>query len=114
MYTCLSMSISTGQADPGMPFPKHSSRFMRRARTSRRRTITALALAVLVLGGPNVQGDTTRLGPNEAVERVREHTQGRILGVDARDGDTFRIRVLVRPGEVQVFEVDRRTGAVRY
>ena len=49
---------------------------------------------------------------SEAVGRVRQQTGGRVL--DAQDrGNHYRIKVLTPDGEVRIFRVDARTGAVR-
>lgn len=81
---------------------------------ARRLGITLVLLVAVAFGGAEVLADDVRLSRDEAVELVRERTDGRILGVDTRNGDTFRIRVLVREGEVRVYEVDRRSGEVRH
>ena len=48
----------------------------------------------------------------EAINRVRQQTGGRVL--DAQDrGDHYRVKVLTPEGEVRVFRVDARTGAIR-
>lgn len=77
------------------------------------RTVIATLLLALVLSGAPAWADDARLSRDEAVELVRERTDGRVLGVDTRDGDRFVVRVLVREGEVRVYEVDRRTGEIR-
>lgn len=75
--------------------------------------LALLLAAAMTLAGPAL-ADEPRLSRDQAIEQVREHTDGRILGVDTRKQDYFRIRVLVREGEVRVFEVDRRSGTVRH
>lgn len=48
----------------------------------------------------------------DAVSRVRQQTGGRVL--DAQDrGSHYRIKVLTPQGEVRIFRVDSRTGAIR-
>lgn len=48
----------------------------------------------------------------DAVSRVRQQTGGRVL--DAQDrGTHYRIKVLTPQGEVRIFRVDARTGAIR-
>ena len=48
----------------------------------------------------------------EAINRVRQQTGGRVL--DAQDqGNYYRVKVLTPEGEVRVFRVDARTGAIR-
>ena len=48
----------------------------------------------------------------DAVSRVRQQTGGRVL--DAQDrGSHYRIKVLTPQGEVRIFRVDARTGAIR-
>ncbi|ABI57846.1 PepSY domain-containing protein [Alkalilimnicola ehrlichii MLHE-1] len=75
-----------------------------------RRTCLRLLCAtpLLLLATPAPAG----LSEREAVARVREHTDGRVLGVERR-GNHYRVRVLVAPGQVRVFRVDARTGEVR-
>lgn len=87
-------------------------RATRRSRPWYRIVIAALLLA-LALPGASARADDGRLSRNEAVELIRERTDGRVLGVDTRNGARFIVRVLVREGEVRVYEVDRRTGEVR-
>ncbi|QIT54294.1 hypothetical protein HC341_03100 [Aquisalimonas sp. 2447] len=84
------------------------------SRRSARAVVLALLLGASVTSAGVVLGDEPRLSRDQAIEQVREHTDGRILGVDTRNEDYFRIRVLVREGEVRVYEVDRRSGAVRH
>ncbi|MDN3518879.1 hypothetical protein QWY84_14765 [Aquisalimonas lutea] len=75
--------------------------------------IAAVLLALVLPGASSARADDGRLSRNEAVELIRERTDGRVLGVDARNGARFIVRVLVREGEVRVYEVDRRTREVR-
>lgn len=76
---------------------------------NRRTCLRLLAAApLLLLAAPVSAG----LSEREAVARVREHTEGRILGVERR-GNHYRVRVLVAPGQVRVYRVDARTGEVR-
>ena len=89
----------------------HRTRFPRRAAHA---VAVALLLTASVTPAGVALGDEPRLSREQAIEQVREHTDGRILGVDTRNQDYFRIRVLVREGEVRVYEVDRRSGAVRH
>ena len=83
-------------------------------RQAARAVSLALLLAASVIVAGMALGEEPRLSRDQAIEQVREHTDGRILGVDTHNEDYFRIRVLVREGEVRVYEVDRRSGAVRH
>ncbi|MCP1673785.1 hypothetical protein J2T57_000884 [Natronocella acetinitrilica] len=77
-------------------------------------TFAAVVLAATLLGPvPSAFADDPLLTQDEAVELVRARTDGRILGVDTVNERQFRVRVLVRQGEVRVFRVDRVTGRVR-
>ncbi len=83
-------------------------------RRAARAVVLALLLVASVTSADMAWGDEPRLSRDQAIEQVREHTDGRILGVDTRNEDYFRVRVLVREGEVRVYEVDRRSGTVRH
>ena len=72
-----------------------------------------LLVGVLLTPLPAALADSHLLSREQAVELVRERTSGRILGVDAVNDGEFRVRVLVRQGEVRVFRVDRASGRVR-
>jgi len=76
---------------------------------NRRNCIRLLCVAPLVLIAPPALAE---LSEREAVARVREHTDGRVLGVERR-GSHYRVRVLVAPGQVRVYRVDARSGEVR-
>ena len=54
----------------------------------------------------------TGISMHEAVERVRKQTGGRVLDAQQQNGQ-YRIKVLTPKGEVRVYRVDARTGAVR-
>ncbi len=86
-----------------------SNRFRRRAACG---CLALLLFAVVACGGVTL-ADEQLLSRDEAIELVREQTDGRVLGVDTRNNDYFLIRVLIREGNVRVYEVDRRSGAVR-
>ncbi len=78
-----------------------------------RSTITTLLLAAALLCAPPAAAGDHLLTREQAVELVQQRTSGRILGVDTANDGEFRVRVLVRQGEVRVFRVNRETGRVR-
>lgn len=95
-----------------------------------RRSLPALALLLLFTGlsapaawprhpaqSASLTGQLIRVADRavsmgEAISRVRQQTGGRVL--DAKDqGNYYRVKVLTPEGEVRVFRVDARTGAIR-
>lgn len=73
------------------------------------RIVVALLLTLSVAGAHALDRD-------EAAERARQASGGRVLAVETgqRNGEeVFVVRVLTPSGEVRVVVIDARTGAVR-
>lgn len=73
--------------------------------------IPYLYLLSLLALSDGVHAAPENISQQQAVSIARQAHSGRVLGVKQR-GNTYRVKILLRSGDVKIIQIDARSGRV--
>ena len=71
-----------------------------------------LCIVFLLMVGCNIYAAPVNISQQQAVSIAQQVNVGRVLGVK-RKGNTYRVKILLKNGEVKITQVDVNSGKIK-